>query len=93
MNIAIQKGLEDLKLELERRGYNTFYIGESNTADAVIYIERDKFPYYEVNSVPSSTISSDNASVGFGTLLINANNKNIEDITSILQNRTYSPLF
>lgn len=93
MNVAIQKGLDELKRELDARGYNTFFIGESKVADAVIYKDRDRFPYYEVNNVPSAAVSSDNANMGFGTLLVNATNKNIDEIVSILHNRTYSPLF
>lgn len=93
MNIAIQQGLDELKKELEARGYNTFYIGENSAADAVIYNEKDKFPYYEVNSVSSGTMSSGGDNIGFGTLLINATNKSTDDIIGILHSRTYSPLF
>lgn len=91
MVIAVQRGLEDLKSELESRGNEVFYIGENKVADAVLYKEVDTHPYYEVNNVPSAT-SSIGGSAPFGALLVNVTNKSIDEIVHILEKRVYSPL-
>ncbi|HYE83091.1 MAG TPA: YkuS family protein [Clostridia bacterium] len=93
MIIAIQRGMENIKVELENRGYKVFYIGENKTADAVIYTEADAFPYYEVNNIPSAAASSIDGNTSYGALLVNATNKSMEDIIRIIEKRTYSPLF
>ena len=92
MVIAIQKGLENIKEELENRGNEVFYIGENRIADAVLYKEVDTHPYYEVNNVPSATSASINGNMSYGALLVNVTNKSIEDIIRILKKRVYSPL-
>ncbi len=92
MVIAIQKGLEDLKSELESRGNEVFYIGENKVADAVLYKEVDTHPYYEVNNVSSAAAASTGGSASFGALLVNVTNKSIDDIIQILEKRVYSPL-
>lgn len=92
MIIAVQKGLESLKKELENRGYEVFYIGEHKTADAILYNEVDTYPYYEVNNLSSVTASND-MNHAYGALLLNVTNKSTEEILSILERRTYSPLF
>lgn len=91
MIIAVQRGLENLKKELENRGYEVFYIGEHKTADAVLYNEVDTYPYYEVNNL--SLAVSDDTNHAYGALLLNVTNKSTEEILSILERRTYSPLF
>ena len=92
MIIAIQKGLENIKDELEARGYEVFYIGEDRIADAVLYKEVDTYPYYAVNNIPSAASASINGNVNYGALLVNITNKSVEDIVRILENRVYSPL-
>lgn len=92
MKIAIQKGLEDIKRELESRGNEVFYIGENKTADAVLYKDTDTHPYYEVNNVPSAAYSAVSGSTPYGALLINVTNKSIDEIIRILEKRVYSPL-
>lgn len=92
MVIAIQKGLENIKYELESRGYEVFYIGESRIADAVLYKETDTYPYYEVNNIPSAASASINGNMSYGALLVNITNKSMEDIIRILEKRVYSPL-
>lgn len=93
MIIAIEKGLENIKEQLESRGYECFYIGEGGEADAVIYKDKDSHPYFEVNK--SSMINAYNSlnSTLPGALLINAENKSMDEIIRILTTRTYSPLF
>lgn len=93
MIIAIEKGLTDIKEALEEKGYETFFIGEKPLADAIIYKNRYSHPYFQVNNMPITSLQSSNT-VGFnGALLINAENKSMEEILQILEKRIYSPLF
>ncbi|MHB1394475.1 MAG: YkuS family protein [Clostridia bacterium] len=92
MVIAIQRGLDNIKEELESRGNEVFYIGESRVAEAVLYKEVDTHPYYEVNNIPSAASASMNGNVSYGALLVNVTNKSMEDIIRILDKRVYSPL-
>jgi len=92
MVIAIQKGLESIKAELEERGHEVFYIGENRMADAVLYKEKDTYPYYEVNNIPSAASASIGRNSGYGALLVNVTNKSIDEIMMILDKRVYSPL-
>lgn len=89
MNIAIQKGLDELKNSLQSMGFTVFYIGEDQIADAVLYNEPDTYPYYDVNNIPSATAST----AGYGALLVNVSNKTEDEIVRILNSRLYSPLF
>lgn len=93
MNIAIQRGLEDLKGVLEKHGHTVFYIGENQIADAVLYNEMDTYPYYEVNNVPSATSSTADGNIGYGALLLNVSNKSEDEILRVLERRLYSPIF
>lgn len=93
MNIAIQKDLESLKSSLEGKGHNVFYIGENQSADAVLYNEMDTYPYYEVNNIPSVTASTNGGNIGYGALLVNVSNKSVEEILRILERRLYSSIF
>ncbi|KUO76327.1 MAG: hypothetical protein APF77_20130 [Clostridia bacterium BRH_c25] len=92
MIIAIQRGLENIKEELESRGNEVFFIGENRIADAVLYKEIDAFPYYEVNNIPSAVSASIDGNMSYGALLVNVTNKSMEDIIRILEKRLYSPL-
>lgn len=92
MVVAIEKGLEGIKSELESRGYEVFYIGENRIADAILYKEADSHPYYEVNNVPSAVSGTIGGKAAYGALLVNVSNKSIEDILRILDKRVYSPL-
>lgn len=92
MVIAIQRGLESLREELERRGYEVFYIGENRVADAVLYKELDAYPYYEASGLQSAASASSGGNTAFGSLLVNVRNKSMEDIFRILEKRLYSPL-
>lgn len=92
MVIALQRGLENIKEELENRGNEVFYIGENKLADAVLYKEVDTYPYYEVNNLPSAAGASIDGNLAYGTLLVNVTNKSMEEIIRILEKRVYSPL-
>ena len=93
MNIAIQRGLEELKSTLQSRGFTVFYIGENNAADAVLYNEPDTYPYYDINNIPSASASTLGTNAAYGALLVNVSNKTDEEIVKILNSRVYSPLF
>lgn|GEM_PF-2143538 len=93
MNIAIQRGLENLRDVLEGRGHHVFYIGDNEVADAVLYNETDSHPYYEVNNIPSVTASTQGANAAYGALLVNVSNKSQDELLRILDKRVYSPLF
>ena len=92
MVVAIQKGLENIKHELENRGHEVFYIGESRMADAVLYEEVDTYPYYELSNLPSPAGASMGGNKAYGTLLVNVTNKSMGEIIRILEKRVYSPL-
>lgn len=93
MQIAIEKGLGDIKNELEKRGYTVFFIGENKIADVVLYKELDSYPFYEVNNVQSVSSASSKDNIAFGALLVNVTNKSLDEILNIINRRTYSPLF
>ncbi len=93
MNIAIQKGLEQLKGQLENRGHKVSYIGDNKMVDAIVYRETNSYPYYEVNNVPSAFTSGFDNHAVYGALIVNAANKSLEEILEILDKRVYSPLF
>lgn len=93
MIIAIEKGLNYIKRELEKRGYDTFYIGERSVADAIIYKNIDSHPYFQVSSAPTTSLLNSNTIDSRGAFLINAENKSFEEILEVLERKTYSPLF
>ena len=92
MIIAIEKGMGNLKQQLESRGYECFYIGENRIADAIIYKDRVNQPYFDVNRASMTNMSGSYGTYSHGAILINAGDKSIDEITNILINRTYSPL-
>lgn len=93
MIIAIERGLENLKHQLESRGYECFYIGENRIADAILYEDHVNQPYFGVNIASMTNMSGFYDSHSHGAILINTKGKSIDEITNILTNRTYSPLF
>ena len=92
MIIEIEKGLESIKEELEKRGYKTFYTGENQIADAILY-SGDDFPQVSYSRSYIELLSETNNKSSRGALLINVDNKDIDEIVYILNNRRYSPLF
>jgi len=95
--IAIQDGLETLKEKLTSLGYEVVSSEEINfPVDAYIYYEQnDNQSLLMVNQRLNNIFSSvsPNMQPNYGTLLINAKDKTVEEIQQILTNRTYSPLF
>ncbi len=90
--IEVERGLESLKDELDKRGYNTFYSGEGKLADAVLY-SGDSFPRRQYESSYVKISAGGNIKGSQGALLISVDNKDIDEIIHILTNRRYSPLF
>lgn len=92
MIIEIEKGLERIKEELEKRGYETFYTGDNKIADAILY-SGEGFPRVSYSGSYIEFISASNKRSPRGALLINVDNKDIDEIVYILNNRRYSSLF
>lgn len=90
--IEIERGLEELKNELENRGYKTFYSGEDKVADAILY-SGAIFPLSTYEGSPVRVSSHTNRSSSNGALLLNVDNKNIDEIIQILNKRSYGSLF
>ena len=83
MNLYVCEGLENLKNQLEERGYNT-NVSESEHYDAIICNIKD------IDLASLNIINNINHE---GTLIIDAGSKSIDDIEYILYNRSYSSLF
>lgn len=82
--IAVQDGLEDIRQELESRGYNVVNYNEKGHIDAIVY----KDIYGGLGNVNNSVDSNT-----YGAILINANNKTIDQIIHIIETRRYERLF
>lgn len=88
----MQNGLDKIKSELIKRGYDVVNAENYNyPIDAIIY---------EGNSFQISHISRNNmpemgtgTRANYGVLLINSFGKSIDEIEDMLKNRYYSPLF
>jgi len=103
--IAIQNNpnLDVLKKELENMGYNIVSSDHIDSpVDAYIYYsENNPESLLMVNQHLNNVFSSIQSNIqldsdmqsNYGTLLINAKNKTVEQIHQILMTRTYSPLF
>lgn len=96
MIVAISKGLEGFKEKLEQRGYEVVYEEEyPYPVDAYIYTNHRDWLELNDDIRPELTSSIEKRSnhKHQGILLINAQNKSIDQIEQILNNRVYSPLF
>ncbi|WP_459076756.1 YkuS family protein [Herbivorax alkaliphila] len=92
MVVAIERGLENLKNKLEKRGFNVVYIENYNyPVDAIIY-ERNFFNISHVsrNNMPEATMGE---RCSYGVLMINSKGKTINEIEDMLKKRYYTPLF
>ncbi len=90
MIIAVESGLEGIVRGLREKGYTVVRGPDYNTpVDVFIYKEglMTKGP------TTLDITNLDNSSAYYGVLMINANNKSLEEIENILKNRLYSPLF
>ncbi len=94
--IAIQRGLDYIKNQLDQLGYKVvFYDEASFPVDALIYLEENNDnTLLNINKYLSQQFSMVNPAYNrSGTILINAKNKSIDEIVQIIERRAYSPLF
>ncbi|SCY62600.1 YkuS family protein [Alkaliphilus peptidifermentans] len=82
--IAVEEGLKQVKDELKARGYEIIDFNKGGSVDAIVY------------SNDYSGIEAFNNEAGiqdYGAMLINANNKTIEEIVYMIEKRRYGGLF
>lgn len=95
MVIAVENGLGDISRQLRERGYTIVSYPEyGGVVDAFIYKEDmiQSITQYQ-NSFTMGTLENHNSNGSYGVLIVNANNKSVEQIEEILKKRLYSPLF
>ena len=90
--MAVQRGLENLGIELGNKGYEVVMLESySYPIDAIVY--SGSFPqvsYITGNNMPQMRLGERSS---YGVLLVNSYGKSIDDIDLMLKNRCYSPLF
>lgn len=94
--IAVQKGLNNIKNQLNRLGYKVvFYEEASCPVDALIYLETNNDnTLLNINRYLSQQYAMLNSAHNYpGTILINAKDKSLDEIVQIIERRSYSPLF
>lgn len=82
--VALQQGLENLGEELKSRGYEVVAYGDQGHIDAIVYSDI----YSGLSSVNNSAEGN-----AYGAILINANNKTVDEIVHIIDTRRYERLF
>ena len=82
--VAVQSDLDQIKSELENRGYEVVNYNEEGHIDAVVY----KDIYAGLGNVNNSVDGN-----MYGAILINANNKTVDEIVHIIETRRYGRLF
>lgn len=82
--IAVQNGLEDIRQGLEDKGYEVVDYEAGGHIDAVVYSDI----YSGLNNVNNSADGN-----AYGAILINANNKTIDEVANIIETRRYERLF
>lgn len=87
--IMVQKGLNHLKKDLIRFGYEIVSISDGAGAEAIVYMADG----YDIGYHSSLVSMSNGIDMNRGIVLINAAGKTAEEIDKIISNRTYSPLF
>jgi len=85
--VSIQDGLNELAYELKKRGYEIV----DHDSDAYIYMA-DGYDISNLTNMIDMNMGED-MNNSKGTLLINASNKNIDQIEQILNKGYYTPLF
>ena len=81
----MQENLTELREELTQRGYEVVGFNDQGFVDAVIYLD-DSSGFKNINNSFESNSSG-------GAVIINARNKNIEDLAYIIETRRYERLF
>ncbi len=88
MVVAFEKGLEDIRKELDGMGFNTVVYGQyKGWVDALVY--SSNISITSINNLKEYS-GDDNSS---GILLVNCFEKTAEEVAEILRNRIYSALF
>ncbi|SET71932.1 Uncharacterised protein family (UPF0180) [Natronincola peptidivorans] len=82
--IAIQDNLTEIKTALQEKGYELVSFQDQGRIDAIVYLD----DYSGIKNL-NDTGETNN----YGSILINANNKSIEEIQYIIENRRYGSLF
>lgn len=90
MVILITPNTEYLRKSIEGLGHTVVKFGQYNyPIDAMIYHGYSPDgSYISSNNMPTNDLGKN-----YGILMINADNKNIDEIDVILKTRVYSPLF
>ena len=93
--VVLERGMDDLKTTLEQRGYSIVYTDEITGGDISAYIYEDDNTLVQssFHSSLNNSFTSAATAVQPGILLINAKDKQPDQIISIIENRLYSPLF
>lgn len=84
MIITVDDNLTDLFDGLKRMNYDVHRASEKVISDVYVYSAEGNM---HLDNVPVNSILEN------GVFIVNGDNKNIEDIVSIVQNRSYSSLF
>lgn len=79
--IAVERGMEILKMELEKLGYAVYYIDEKIPCDVFIFKSN-------LNNNLDSVLPNSH-----GSLILNGEGKSVEEIDQIIRRGLYSPLF
>lgn len=82
MIVSVDDGLNDLYDGLKESGYQTYKISQGIASDIVIYSRGLNSAFVNM-SVPISS----------GTLMVNGDNMDMPQITSIIETRAYSSIF
>ncbi|MDD3612685.1 MAG: YkuS family protein [Caldicoprobacterales bacterium] len=90
--IAVDKGLDNIKAELEKKGYLVEF-ADDITGDIAAYIYKDSF--YPIPRQEGDTRKTDKNKPASqsNVLLVRAQDKDPDQIADILERRLYSPLF
>lgn len=89
--VAVQEGLNDIKGNLERLGYDVYTLQENNSVDAIVYMaDGYDISYYNTITNMNQGVNMDENK---GAILINAKGKSIDEIEYIIENRVYSRIF
>jgi len=82
--IAVQENLQEIKTALSNKGYEVVGFQDQGVIDAIVYID-DYTGFKNINDTAETN--------NYGAIMINANNKSIEEIQYIIETRRYGSLF
>lgn len=82
--IAVQNELTEVRKSLIQRGYHVVSFEYTGPVDAIIYTD---------NYLGLQSINNGGAFNEIGAVMINANNKGIDEIIYIIEKRRYGSLF